>query len=191
MKRGVERKSMLTICLGLMFLFAGCGTKHAQVEIANAPSPQEIKTKITKEQAVEVAKKEALRTYDSLEGFNFVACDTARVWIVIYDGGGPEYVISKESGTILAAKKIPQGPDNKDNTIRPITEQEAINIAKGEAATLFGNAIDRYDVFACQLAKAWVISFEYREVPGELLPNSRSPLFVIDKRAGNVIYKEG
>lgn len=191
MTRGVEAKPMLTICLGLMVLFAGCGAKSAHVKIENAPSPQEIRTKVSKEQAVEVAKKDALQTYDSLEGFSIVSCETARVWIIIYDGGGPEYVISKESGVILGAKKIPQGPDKEDSTIRPITEQEAIEIAKREAATLFGDDIGRYDVFACQLAKAWVVSFEYREVPGELLPNSRSPLYVIDKRAGKVIYKEG
>ncbi len=191
MTRGIEEKPMLTICLGLMFVLTGCWTQPAHVEIKNAPSPQAITTKISKERAVEIAEKDALQTYDSLEGFNIVACETARVWVIIYDGGGPEYVISKESGNILGAKKIPQGPDKEDNTKQPITEQEAIDIAKREAVTLFGDDIRRYDVFACQLAKAWVVSFEYREVPGELLPNSRSPLYVIDKRAGKVIYKEG
>lgn len=191
MTRGVEGKPMLTIFLGLMFVFGGCEAKPTQVESENAPRPQEIKTKTSKEQAVEVAKKRALQTYDSLEGFNVVACETTRAWVIIYDGGGPEYVISKESAIILGAKKFPQGPDKEDNTLRPITEQEAIDIAKREAAAIFGEDITRYDVFACQLAKAWVVSFEYREVPGELLPNSRSPLYVIDKRAGKVIYKEG
>jgi hypothetical protein len=182
---------MLKICLGLMFLFTGCGPQHAHVEIENAASPQEVKTKISKEQALEIAEKEAVETHSSLEGFNVVACRTARVWLIIYDGGGPGYVISNESGVILGVKKIPQGPEKEDGGSRSITEQAALDLAKREAVTLFGNNIGRYDVFACELSKAWLVSFEYRQVPGELLPNSRSPLYVIDKRAGKVIYKEG
>jgi len=193
MTKAVKGKAMLTIFLGLLFLFAGCGTKPMPTKIENTPTPQDIKTSTStsKEQAMEVATKTALQNYNSLESFNLVACETARVWVIIYDGGGPAYVISKESGTILGAKKIPEGSDKVDKTVQPITEEKAIHIAEREASILFGNAIDRYDVFTCQLAKTWVVTFEYREVPGELLPNSRSPLYVIDKSVGKVIYREG
>src|SRR2546422_9483761 len=138
MTRGVEGKPMSTICLGLTLLVAGCGIQQpAHVEIENAPNPQESKTKITKEQAVAIARGEALRTHNSLEGFKVVGCETARVWVIIYDGGGPEYVISKESGNILGAKNIPQGAeaDKEDGAIRIMTEHEASDGAKREART--------------------------------------------------------
>lgn len=184
---------MLTIGLSLMLLFTGCRTQ-TPAHFESAAKPQEVKTKISKEQAIEVAGKHAVQTYDSLERFNIVACETARVWVIIYDGGGPEYVISKESGLVLGGKKIPQGPDvdvEEDSSSRGITGQEAIEIGRQQAHSDYGEAMSRYDVFACELAKAWRVSLAYREVPGELLPNSRSPLYVIDKRTGRVIYKEG
>jgi hypothetical protein len=152
---------------------------------------QETRAQVSREQALEVASLEARKTYDSLQDFNLVACETARMWLIIYDGGGPEYVVSKTSGTILSAKKLPRIIETEDHVVALISEQDAINIAKREAEPVLGDAIDRYAVYACPLAKRWVVSFEYREVPGELLPNSRSPFYVIDRRGGKVIYKEG
>lgn len=195
MTRGVERKAMLTICVSLILVIGGCRTQSpAYVEIEKSPSPQDTKTKITKERAVEIAKEDAQQTYDSLEAFNIVTCETARVWLIIFDGGGPEYVISKESGIVLGRKKIPQGPDvnhQAASSSHMITEQEAIEIAKRQIYADYGETMDEYNVFACELAKAWSVGFEYREVPGELLPHSRSPFYVIDKKTGRVIYREG
>ncbi|HLA10129.1 MAG TPA: hypothetical protein VJ023_06010 [Pyrinomonadaceae bacterium] len=65
------------------------------------------KSDINKEDAVAIAKKDGVAAYGSLVSYDLIACDLAKVWIVIFspkesmDGGGPEYVIDKGTGKIL------------------------------------------------------------------------------------------
>lgn len=74
----------------------------------NAPDTQDKKeTCITKEHAIEIAKKDAIIAYKNLESFEIVVSESKKKWYIQFqlekglDGGGPEYVISKKTGKIL------------------------------------------------------------------------------------------
>src|SRR5918995_1812643 len=53
------------------------------------------KRQISKGEAIAIANEHAGKSYQSLESFKVVACEQSRVWVIIYDGGGPEYYLDK------------------------------------------------------------------------------------------------
>ena len=65
---------------------------------------------IDKDEAVAIAKKDAIAAYHSLAPYDLTVCELTKVWIVVYspkeglDGGGPEYVIDKGTGHFLDKK---------------------------------------------------------------------------------------
>jgi len=65
---------------------------------------------VTRDQAVEIAKKDAIVAYKNLEPYEIVVSESKKRWRVIFKlkeglmGGGPEYVISKKTGKILKKK---------------------------------------------------------------------------------------
>ncbi len=65
---------------------------------------------ITREEAVAIANKEVVKAYGSLDRFKVVACEQEIFWRIIYDGGGPEFVLDKVSGKIIRSQEVPQGP---------------------------------------------------------------------------------
>jgi len=74
----------------------------------NAPDTQDKKeTCIIKEQAIEIAKKDAIIAYKDIKSFEIVVSESKKKWYIKFqlekglDGGGPEYVISKKTGKIL------------------------------------------------------------------------------------------
>ena len=125
-------------------------------------------------------------------------CELSTLWVVIYDSGGPEYYIGKNSGSILSVWQWPR-------TLQPsaeyagsisnngISKSKAIEIAKTHFADLlvsYGDAsedIYEHDAVACELANSWRVFFEYKTSPGKslaTLPNSNPPNYIIDKRTG-------
>lgn len=194
-----QRRTYLCFYLGLMVLAQACAVHPPNKSNHNQPEDASQENEAAgahKEQALAIANERAQKTYNSLKPFKVVACETARTWIIIYDNGGPEYVISKPSGRILVDKRQFQPretqfvSDESSKAIDPINALEAVEIAKRKGTQDFGD-LGHYSVFACELSRALVVIFEYKEVPGELLPNSRSPFYLIDKKTGNVIHKGG
>jgi len=155
---------------------------------------------LTESTAIEIAKKHALRGYKSLERFRVVACEQTLFWRVIFDHGGPEYVIDKESGMIRRVQKIPQDwPALHSNKAAEqeanITREAAINIAKADAASVPGIDIDRFEIFACELERVWRVFVEFKlhlELGAErpIIPHSSAPNYVIDKRTGKILLKQ-
>lgn len=156
---------------------------------------------ITGEQAVEIAKTEALKTYESLDGFKVVICEQEIFWRVIYDGGGAEYLIDKLSGRIIRAQKTPQGtkvsdPKGASTTNRSVSEAEAIAIAKRDMSSPTNReSFDSYVVHSCELDRAWriIIETKIRLRPNEnvpVIPNASTPNYVIDKASGKILFKQ-
>lgn len=65
---------------------------------------------LNKEEAVAVARSDGNKAYGSLEPYALKVCELSGWWVVIFspreglDGGGPEYVIDKETGAIVDKK---------------------------------------------------------------------------------------
>lgn len=153
---------------------------------------------ISKEEAVAIAKEDIAKTYQSLNAFNAVACEKRTMWLVIFDGGGVEYHVDKQSGKILGVQNLPQLLNNDAaNVGNKISETEAIKIAEnhfGEILTSYGDSMEHikeYDAVACELSNAWRVFFEYRMKPGETLatmPNPNPPNYLINKWTGEITY---
>lgn len=153
------------------------------------------KSPISKEEAIAIAKEDAVKTYGSLDDSNVVACEQRTLWLVIVDGGGPEYYIDKDSGKVLLAQKLPQSLDNADvaNGGTEINQVEAIAIARKDFLDSYGEQVNLFDAVACELSKAWRVFFEFRAAPGQslaTLPNADPPSYVIDKKTGKIIYRQ-
>ncbi len=160
------------------------------------------KQQISKEEAIAIANEQAAKSYQSLESFKVVACEQSRLWVIIYDGGGPEYYIDKVSGSILSLQKFPQAL-NADAAIsasgrnNKISGTKAIEIAKKHFVDFLvsngdaGEHVNEYDAFACELDNAWRVFFEYHAAPDRdtaTLPNNNPPSYVIDKKTGTIIF---
>lgn len=155
---------------------------------------------ITKEQAIVIARRHALKNYKSLKSFRVMSCELTIFWRIIFDGGGPEYVVDKRSGAIRRVQMIREtwssvetGPSVKQP---PITKDAAIEIARRDAIdSVPGNSEDHFIVFACELKKVWRVFVEYKLVFGPtgkdpVLPYSSTPNYVIDKRTGKILFKQ-
>jgi hypothetical protein len=156
---------------------------------------------ISKEAAVTIANEDVLKDYNSLNAFKIVVCEQSIFWRVIYDGGGPEYVIDKSSGRIIKKQKLPQGStetesrNGSDTRTKEISEQDAIAIARRDAYQKYDDKIDldQFLVRACEQSNVWRIIFDYRLQPGERvqdLPNANFPKYVIEKTTGEILYRE-
>ncbi len=148
---------------------------------------------ISKEEAIAIAKEEAAKTYQSLDSFNVVACEQRTLWLVILDGGGPEYYIGKDTGKVLLVERLPQGDDDASvGDSKEVSQEEAIATAKKDFLASDGEGVNLFDPVACELSKTWRVFFEYRMQPGETLatmPNADPPSYVISKTTGKVLHK--
>lgn len=197
-------------------LFVGCAKSDAQNQAtANKPIPtqsnnqnyirfqqSEVAKGIDQAAAIRIASAEATRTYGQLDRFKIGACENSLLWVVIFDNGGPEYYIGKESGELLFVQSVPQGTPPQGNQAvagkAGITQARAIDIAKHqfvELALSYGDksarSIDDFRPVACELSNSWRVFFDYPVAPGDSLarlPNINPPNYVIDKRSGEVLY---
>lgn len=160
---------------------------------------EETSNKIDQTKAVAIANKRVRKTYKRLERFTVIPCEGIVLWRIIYDGGGPEYVIDKRSGMIIKVEQLPQGLGRSNAGLihrEAVGEQEAIAIAKQDARTKYGDKedIDQYDVRACEEAKGWRIVFDFKPPVGSrddqlILPHGSFPQYVIEKASGKIIYR--
>ncbi len=155
---------------------------------------------ITKEKAIAIAKRHALRRYKSVERFKVVACELTIFWRIIFDGGGPEYVIDKKSGVIRRVQTIPEawvGHSEESSRVSPeLSREEAIEIAKRDTIeSIPGTDMDHFTISACELQKVWrvFVEFKLHFEPGAkdpILPHSSAPNYVIDKKTGKVLFQQ-
>lgn len=191
---------LLSLCLlGLVQSFP-VRSERSESQISEAIQAVSIQG-ITKEKAIAIAKKHALRRYKSLERFRVVACELTIFWRVIFDGGGPEYVIDKESGAVRRVQIIPQDwveQPNADSSGKSlcITREAAIEIAKRDAIqSVPGEDMDHFTISACELQRVWRVFVEFKlhfEPGGKdpVLPYSSTPNYVIDKKTGKILFKQ-
>jgi hypothetical protein len=149
--------------------------------------------------AVLIANDDARRRFTPLSRFRIIPCEQFRFWRIIYDGGGPEYVIDKLSGRIIRKQAIPQAPVGKSRKVTPLAntslrKEQAIKIAKADAESKYGSKgedVSRFGVIACEQNKVWRIIFDLKKQSSSLpLSNASYPKYVIDKKTGEIIYRE-
>ena len=157
---------------------------------------------ISREQAITIANEDAAKHQQPLKLFHATVCERARLWVIIYDEGGPEYYIDKISGAIVSVQQLPQNlnvatADGARVGDQVISEREAVEVAKKHFVDFLvskGNGeeqVTEYDTVTCELAHSWRVFFEYRALPGEslvTLPNSNPPNYLIDKKSGGILY---
>jgi Peptidase propeptide and YPEB domain len=190
-----------SLCLVGFLLLGTCTSRQQGIGPVNSQPGEEqiLKIKgISESQAVAIAESDALRTYKSLAAFKVVPCEQVLFWRIIFDNGGPEYLIDKSSGSIIRAQKIPQSSDGGRELLsqerRPIGKQEAIAIARNEALKVYKDQtiVNDFVVIVCEQAKVWRVLLDHRLRPGEglnSLPNGQFPNYVIDKTSGEVLYR--
>lgn len=188
-------------CLLAFVLLSACNAQRPQIPPINSrPSDDDVlKIRgISEREAVAIAERDATRIYGPLRASKVIACEQVIFWRIIFDNGGPEYVIDKSSGSVLSVQKIPQSGDQGGRLVpreNPITRQEAVAIGRREALKVYKDpsAVNDFVVLTCELSEVWRVVFDYRLRPGEdfkSLPNARFPSYVIDKTTGAVLYRD-
>lgn len=193
-----------SLCIFLLVL--GCGVESATkrpIELKYVPQDAQLGKKgISKEEAIASATQDALKTYDSLAQFNIVTCEQQIFWRIIFDGGGPEYVIDKTSGAIRRRQRIPQesvGGENETTYVNApgeVDREQAIAIAKRDASqSVPGEDMEKFTISACELNKVWRVFVEFKLYPEQgtdrtIIPHASTPNYVIDKKTSKIIFKQ-
>jgi len=110
-------------------------------------------------------------------------------------------VIDKLSGRIIRKQKIPQAPIAKTDKKATLAESfisrnRAVEIARADAELRYGSKgedVGSFAVVACEQAKVWRIIFDIKTRPDttpQAFPNAAYPKYVIDKKTGEIIYRE-
>lgn len=155
---------------------------------------------VPQEKAIAIAKEHALISHKSLERFRVVPCELSIFWRIIFDGGGPEYVIDKKTGLIRRVQTIQEDWTDQrgegSEVRRATTREEAIEIAKRDTIeSIPGTDMNHFTITACELQKVWrvFVEFKLRLEPGShdpILPHSSAPNYVIDKKTGKILFKQ-
>ena len=149
---------------------------------------------IRREQAIAIASKHARAKYQSIYQFKIIPCELTTFWRVIFDRGGPEYVIDKDNGLIRRVQLIPENWSPSPSTSENITREQALEVAARDAA-IPGVDLSTYSLFTVELEKVWRVFVEpklYR-LPGTrrlAIPHSSAPNYVIDKSNGSILRKQ-
>jgi hypothetical protein len=191
----------LVVILLILTSASSCSRTKPAIEQVNLHQG-EAETKLTginKEAAANIANQDLVKNHESPVVFNMVLCEQALFWRVIYDGGGPEYVIDKASGRILKKQTLPQAPTENTTSATAreteVNKQEAIQIARHDAEQTYGDKIDlnQFADIACEQSQVWRVILDYKLRPGEAIhdvPHGNFPKYVIDKKTGKILSKE-
>jgi hypothetical protein len=103
----LSNSGFLLLAIGV--LLSGCWTPEGKP--ANQQAEPSMRTKIEKEQALEIARRDALLVYRDLKPYDVGIELRDGNWNIDYQlrdkkaqGGGPHYVISAETGAILSKR---------------------------------------------------------------------------------------
>lgn len=193
------KSQTIVFCLCLFVQFSGTAAQQQTAQYSQRRV--ERANRVDQKSAIAIANRAAGKTYKRLERLAIVPCEGIVLWRIIYDGGGPEYVIDKRSGMIIKVEHLPQGSSSNggkagSNPGKNMSELEAIEIAKRDARAEYGDRedVDKYNVRACEEAKAWRIVFDFKPPIGSrddqlILPHGSMPQYVIDKASGKILYR--
>ncbi len=103
--------------------------------------------------------------------------------------------------TAPTPKKAAQGPPAKKDkkasfAMSFISRDRAVEIARADAELRYGSKgedVGSFAVIACEQAKVWRIIFDIKTRPDttpQTFPNAAYPKYVIDKKTGEIIYRE-
>ena len=191
-----ERVALLLVASTLM---VSCADTTREIAPPVTTKEQAIVTGISSDKAISVANEAALKSYPSLKEFRPVVCEQQVFWRIIYDGGGPEYLIDKISGKIIWTQTIPQGLDHskaESKTTLKITGANAVDITKEDLKRSVPDVqIDSYVFHSCELAHGWRVIIEPRLTadPNKnypTIPNASTRNYVIDKLSGEILFKQ-
>jgi hypothetical protein len=148
---------------------------------------------VSEQQAVSVAKEDALKTHLSPDAYDIFAIDEGEMWHVIFEPKDKgknnvevEYQIFKVNGRLAGTiyekgfRRLPSGSKNLDE----IDRNRAISVAKEDA--IKHGPIEDYDVVAFDEREFWhvVFSLKNKELAGG------GPDYLIDKRTGKVVERK-
>jgi len=150
---------------------------------------------ISKEEAIAISRSDWHGQRRPLEFPIPVACERARLWVIIYEGA--DYYIDKTSGAIVGLGFTPTINKLSPGSATSISQSEAIQIGRTpflHFLTRIGDNTEQiadYDPVACDVGNAWRVFFDYR---GEAwmtpasLPNTNPPHYVINKWNGKIVF---
>lgn len=90
---------------------ANCGKESVTPSNRQELHSQGVSRAVTRDQAVELAKAQALREHKSLDSYNVNAREETKTWSVEFQlkdftmGGGLTFIIDKETGKILERRE--------------------------------------------------------------------------------------
>lgn len=180
-------------------LITCCSNTSREIVAPVTTKEQAIVNGISSDKAIGIANEAALKSYPSLKDFKPVACEQQVFWRIIYDGGGPEFLIDKISGKIIRSQTIPQGlSDSKfeSRTTRRITGANAVDIVKEDLKRSAANMeMDSYVFHSCELDHVWRVIVEpkltvesNKQYPA--IPNASTRNYVIDKSSGEILFRQ-
>ena len=199
----------MRFCTALLVLINGaCLTTSpnnlkVQIDGAAANEIKHInKNLISGEQAITIANKNAAKKPHAVGNFQTISCERETMWVIIYDGGGPEYYVDKFTGAILLVKQLPLNingttPDAPAVADHPVTKEEAVEIARKQFVDFLvsqksdGEQVNKFDAVPCELTQGWRVFFDYKLSPGETMataPNVNPPNYLIDKKTRGILY---
>jgi hypothetical protein len=187
------------LLLAAIILTASCAGRKQEIPPQVTTQEPAFVTGMSSDKAIGIANEAALKSFPSLKEFKPVACEQQIFWRVIYDGGGPEFLVDKISGKIIWSQTIPQGPNPsrpESKTTSRITRANAVDITKEDLKRSMRNLdLDFYVVHACELDHAWRVIVEpkltiepNKQYPA--IPNGITLDYVIDKSSGEILFKQ-
>jgi hypothetical protein len=174
-----------TTCLVFAFLVMGC-----QPGVVKKPDAARDHG-TTKENAISIAKADAVAKYGPLEPYPVLAVDELQWWHVIFeeDEGETvtlEYFVDRESGRILETTHrryvySHQPPREK----RIATVEMAIAVTRQDALKNH-KLLDRYEILAYEEGKRWHVVLELKD---ETITGGGTD-YIIEKATGNILDKK-
>lgn len=152
---------------------------------------------IDRETAIRVARERAMNAYESLEGFNIIACEQDDFWHIFLEPANPpskiqgaEFMVSKRDGQAVSQRELPLvtagNVSGNKSPLRStsISRENALAIAKKDALKTYGS-LELYDAMVCELSWVWRVTYSPK---GGL--DGGGPEYVIDKVTGEITDKK-
>lgn len=197
-------KKVLALVTGFLLIGFFCpDIGHGTRPVVNQDlqiSVDRLPAKISKGRAISIALRRARETRSLPGTYRIVTCELSMLWAVIFDGGGPEFLIDKDSGVIRRIRMVDQTWSGVRQlkvatNLENITATDAIDIAKRDYhRELPYDDITRLSFFVCELDEVWRVFVEYKIYLDPLTKQpvvavSDAPNYVIDKTNGAILLK--
>ena len=211
-------KLKCAVCLYLLMMFACFFACSSRTQILNnegskkdIPQGMDVKIfrlqnrkqhdklpNISEQELLSIANKTLSQNFSDANPKKVVLCESVLFWHVLYEELGVEFVVSKDRQSISTVKTLPIPPP-KELSKQPLSESQALEIAKEETKLYYKkiegdmSELDEFRTIACELENSWRIYFVDKNTwnanDWNNLPNSNSPNYLIDKRDGEILFR--